>query len=336
MDDLDIRIYRALLHGETGPPFESEIRRSYRSVARRLGIDEVTANNRIKRFWKMGFLRGWQLVVNPELLGVSWTQTWFDVVPPAAKSEVISRVSSMDGVLTLSNYLGPGLTAIVMTRDGGDSHSSSSWSREKRSNVETISAVSGTNRIRIGDIRFPRPSVRPSPLDWRIIEAIQTNPRESYDAISRALRASSKTIKRRLGSLIDSQAVFVLPSFDPSALTGAMMADLVIFYSSRKSKAALDSEVVTRFDRILMRAELSDQRHGFFNLVVRNSSELGLLLNWVEEARPRLEDAFVELVVDRIEIYGSLGKVLDGMLARNTDGGWAAGGAVDRASRSTG
>lgn len=318
MDDLDVRIYRALLHGETGPPFESDIRRSYRSVARRLGIDEVTANNRIKRFWKIGFLRGWQLVVNPELLGVSWTQVWFDILHPATKSEAISRISSMDGILTLSNYLGPGVTAIMMC-DVSDSPLSFSRSRKKKgkSNMEAISAFSNTDQIRVGDIGFPRPSVQPSQLDWSIIEAIQTNPRESYDAVSRALRTSSKTIKRRLGNLIAGQAVFVLPSFDPSALTGAMMTDMVIFYASRKSKAVLDSEVVTRFERTLMRAELSDQRHGFFNLVVRSSSELRMLLSWVEEARPRLEDALVELVVDRIEVYGSLGKVLDRKLARN-------------------
>ena len=183
----------------------------YRSVARTLEIDEVTANNRIKRFWKIGFLRGWQLVVNPELLGVSWTQLWFDVLPPASKSEVISRINSMDGVLTLSNYLGPGLTAI-MINDGGDSPS---WTGKRR-NIEAISALSKTDKIQTGDIRFPRPSVQPSPLDWRIIKAIQTNPREGYDAISRALGTSSKTIKRRLGNLIDSQAIFVFPSFDPA------------------------------------------------------------------------------------------------------------------------
>jgi hypothetical protein len=46
---LGVRIYRKFFHGKIGPPLESDVRRSYRSMARKIGIDEVTIRNRIKR-----------------------------------------------------------------------------------------------------------------------------------------------------------------------------------------------------------------------------------------------------------------------------------------------
>jgi len=45
-----------------------------------------------------------------------------------------------------------------------------------------------------------------------------------------------KTVKRRLQKMIEEKALFVIPSWNPKALDGAIIADLVVFYANPGSK----------------------------------------------------------------------------------------------------
>src|SRR2546426_10162575 len=114
VDSLDVRVCRELFRDRTGPLLRSDFRRSYRSMARKLQVDEVTVRNRIKRFQQSGFLKGWQLIVNPRLLGVRFAQLWFDVRPPSAKDDLIRKLSLMHGVLAISDSYGSSLALVMM------------------------------------------------------------------------------------------------------------------------------------------------------------------------------------------------------------------------------
>ena len=304
MDSLDIRVCRELFRDRTGPVLQSDFRKSYRSVARSLRVDEVTVRNRIKRFQQSGFLKGWQLIVNPDLLGVRFAQLWFDVRPPSAKDDLIRKLSLMHGVLAISDSYGSSLTLILMY--------GSEISAKKE--FELIARMSNTQSLVRANIPFPVCAIELTHTDWKVIKAIQTDPRRSYSVISREVGMSQKTVKRRLQRMIEEGALFVIPSWNPKALDGAIIADLVVFYSNPESRTDLDNRIVSQFDELLISTRLSDIEHGFFNLLIRNISKAREILAWVNE-QPGVGKAFIELVQDRIEVYESFNEPVDKMLA---------------------
>ena len=124
--------------------------------------------------------------------------------------------------------------------------------------------------------------------------------------------------------MIEEGALFVIPSWNPKALDGAILADLVVFYTNPGSKADLDRRIVSQFDDLLVSTRLSDIEHGFFNFIIRNVSKAKEILTWVNE-QPGVGRAFIELVQDRIEVYESFNEPIDkklteaSMSIRHTD-----------------
>jgi len=269
-------------------------------VARKLRVDEVTVRNRIKRFQQSGFLKGWRLIVNPGLLGVRFAQLWFDVRPPSAKDDLIRKLSLMHGVLAVSDSYGSSL-ALVMMYEGEVS---------AKKEFELILEMSNAQSLVRANIPFPVCPIELSHTDWRIIKALQTDPRESYSVISREVGMSQKTVKRRLQRMIEERALFVIPSWNPKALDGAIIADLVVFYANPGSKTDLDKKIVSRFASLLVSTRLSDIEHGFFNFIIRNLSQAKEILTWVNEQHG-VGNAFREFVQDRIEVYESFNEPVD-------------------------
>jgi len=306
VDSLDVRICRELFRDRTGPLLQSDFRKSYRSVARKLRVDEVTVRNRIKRFQQSGFLKGWQLIVNPDLLGLRFAQLWFDVRPPSAKDDLIRKLSLMQGVLAVSDSYGSSLS-LVMMYEG-------EFSAKKE--FELIASMSNAQSLVRANIPFPGCAIELTHTDWRIIKALQTDPRQSYSVISRKVGMSQKTVKRRLQRMIEERALFVIPSWDPKALDGAIIADLVVFYANPGSKTDLDKRISSQFDNLLVSTRLSDVEHGFFNFIIGNVSKAKEILTWVNE-QPGVGSAFMELVQDRIEVYEAFNEPVDMKL---TDG----------------
>jgi DNA-binding Lrp family transcriptional regulator len=65
-DDLQVRILREL----TSPAsFRWNVRESYASIGKKLGVDAETVRKRVKRARERGFLQSWRLIPNPDALG---------------------------------------------------------------------------------------------------------------------------------------------------------------------------------------------------------------------------------------------------------------------------
>jgi DNA-binding Lrp family transcriptional regulator len=65
-DTLDLRIIK-----EIGTPrsMQWNVRESYASIAKRVGVDEETVRKRIKRQEKLGAIQGWRAVIHSNLIG---------------------------------------------------------------------------------------------------------------------------------------------------------------------------------------------------------------------------------------------------------------------------
>ena len=206
----------------------------------------------------------------------------------------------MHGVLAISDSYGSSL-ALVMMYEGEIS---------AKKEFELIASMSNAQSLVRANIPFPGCAIELTHADWRIIKALRSDPRRSYSVVSREVSMSQKTMKRRLRRMIEGRALFVIPSWNPKALDGAVIADLVVFYTNPGFKADLDQRIISQFDELLISTRLSDIEHSFFNLLIRNISKAKEILAWVNE-QPGVGKAFIELVQDRIEVYESFNEPVD-------------------------
>jgi len=301
LDSLDIRILRELWQGREGFPLEPDVRKSYRSMARRLKIDNVTFRNRLSRFYRSGYWKGTQLGVNPSLLGIKANLFWLlDVQLPLEKDVLIRELSLVQGVMVIIDYYGPSL-AVGTLLDG-------KISIEKQS--ELFAKLSGAREVIWVDLPFPKCKLELTPTHWRIVKAIRANPRQSYPVISKEVGVSVKTVKRRLQKMNEAGALFVMPLQNLKALEGAIVADLVVLYSNAEAKTDVDNRIISQFEEFLTLATMGDPKYGFFTFVIGKIWQAKEMLSWVKR-QPGVVRAFMGLVQDRIESYETFTRLLE-------------------------
>src|SRR4029077_14307025 len=113
LDELDVRIFRALLSEKPSAPFSTQVRASLRQVARDLGVDDVTVRNRFKRFQEKGFLSGWKVFPNPNLLGYRMMNVLVDTPPKSSKENMIMKLKLVHGIFVILDYHGDSLGIVL-------------------------------------------------------------------------------------------------------------------------------------------------------------------------------------------------------------------------------
>ena len=132
-----------------------------------------------------------------------------------------------------------------------------------------------------------------------------------YSAVAKELGFSSKTVKRRMQRLIEEKAVFVIPSMDPSALEGAMVADLLVRYSGREGTGVVNRRILSELDDCVIRAVVGDGDYGLFNLIITRISAVREIQEQVGSFAG-VASARVDIVQGRLEMYDELSELLEG------------------------
>src|SRR5687767_3485607 len=70
LDKIDIKIAKELFTDFTMPPRNAHVRRSFRSLASSIKIDQHAIRNRIRRLQEQGVIRRWYIAVNPAIFGL--------------------------------------------------------------------------------------------------------------------------------------------------------------------------------------------------------------------------------------------------------------------------
>src|SRR6476660_2412646 len=109
-DDLDIRIIRALASPLS---FQWDVRISYAHIAEGLKVDEETVRNRLRRMNDAQFLEGWQLILNPVLLGREAAIVELRVADSESKHEVIQRLKLIEGIMLVDDFYGRELAVLT-------------------------------------------------------------------------------------------------------------------------------------------------------------------------------------------------------------------------------
>jgi len=291
MDSLDIGIIREMLETKATSPVDSNVRKSLSSIARKLKVDENTVKNRIDRLRRSGFLRGWWVGINPNLVNQKMAQIWFDVKNASAKQEVIQKISLIPGVAVIKNLFGPSL-CVVLYYEG---------EQTLKKTTELISSIAGSSSVTFATEPFPTCKITLSNDDLRIITNLQKEPLKSYADIASELGLSSKTVKRRIIRLSEGDALYLLAELDPKFLSGGIACGLLIFYDDLRPKFLVE-EIVTYLGDQLIFANLDDLRHGYFALIITNLAMAQQILNWAL-AQKGVSSGRVDIVQEIISLY---------------------------------
>jgi DNA-binding Lrp family transcriptional regulator len=132
LDDLDVRIIREL--GSPSSP-QWNVRETYSSIAKRIGIDEDIVRRRVKRAERLGSITGWKMMINPRLIDCKAAALDLEVGDEGAKDKVISKLKKVDGVIKILNFRGKGLQLNMYYPN----------EQELEKKVELISSICGTS-----------------------------------------------------------------------------------------------------------------------------------------------------------------------------------------------
>ena len=112
-DELDVKIFRALMSESTVAGSSTQFKSTLRTIASRLGADDTTVTNRYKRLQQSGAMSGWQLMINPNFFACRMGDIMVDVQPESAKADMIRKLRLVDSVIMLMNFYGKAVRIFV-------------------------------------------------------------------------------------------------------------------------------------------------------------------------------------------------------------------------------
>jgi DNA-binding Lrp family transcriptional regulator len=270
LDKLDLRIMKVMLAGNGIPPGVPVMRKSFRSMAKDLRVDQGTIRSRMKKLRDQGTLKGWYLGISPALTGDSVVHAWLEVEHESDKSRLIDELVSVPGVERACNYLGPRISAVLLYREQKDLELS----------LKCIAISTRSNKLfhAPGAPGVPHQEIDES--DAAIIQSLREDPWKPYAAVAKELRFSAKTVKRRATRLFESGGMYVVPDLDLKTLQGAIPAELVVSYRSDELKAEATERIASHLTGELIFSHVSGLR-GYFALAVPNVSMVEAIGRWV-------------------------------------------------------
>lgn len=266
LDDLDVRILK-----EFGSPSSPQwnVRFSYAKVADRIGVDEETVRKRIIRMKEVGSLPKWLMKPNPYLLGQKGAGIDLDVAQEGNKSEAISKIKSVEGVVTILDFLGKGISVVLYYEDDA------ALGRM----AEKIGSICGSKPVVVRQA-FPRPEVVMKKVDWEIINVMTDDARMDLQEVADRTGATMRTIQRRLAKMIEGKAIYLSGRPIYGKMTG-LSCNFLIFCPDATKKQTMDMEVLSEVRR-LERSDIASKEYSLFTINCENPKEADEALAWLK------------------------------------------------------
>jgi DNA-binding Lrp family transcriptional regulator len=266
-DDLDIRIIKALASPHS---FQWDVRISFARVAAGLKIDEETVRNRLKHMNQVRFLKGWQLILNPWLLGREAAIVELRVDGSESKSEVISRLKLLEGVTLIDDLYGKELAVTTLYEN------SSTLERQ----VRLMASLCGDSTPVSWRLGFPPSKLIPTRTDWRIMQALRRDGRGRLSDVASNLHLSTRTVKRRMTQLVEGNAFYLDPVLNLENVGGVRCRFWVTSQTSWKH--AVDKAILAGLPRIIS-THTAPQEYSLFVAHLSNLREVDERLLWMKQ-----------------------------------------------------
>lgn len=265
-DTLDLRIMK-----EIGTPqsMQWNVRESYASIAKRVGVDEETVRKRIKRQEKLGAIQGWRAVIHPNLVGCVDAYVDLEVSNADKKEEILSQLKLLEGVIVITSFEGKGLFVMFYTEPG------EALSRK----IQLICSMCGTCDFIALNSYLPPCDLKLSATDWKIIWTIRDDPRKNLSEIAKEARVTTRTVNRRLTLLTERRAFFLmgLPNF--RQLVGTT-GNFLIFCSDGAKMSSAAKSIISRFENTAFAAVT--QSVIMCNIFFHNLSQAEQAYEWIK------------------------------------------------------
>jgi Lrp/AsnC family transcriptional regulator for asnA, asnC and gidA len=271
LDKIDIKIVKELFTDFIMPPRNAHVRRSFRSLAKSIKIDQHAIRKRIRRLQEQGVIRRWYIAVNPAIFGLKTVTLQF-FLPNSDKDEIIQKISSsFPNMGLMCNHLEPKLMVILYYRDAKDLDQ----------DIDKLMKITKATCMNKMPKLFTEYGAKLTESDWKIIGSLQEDPWKPYQAISKELKISSKTVKRRVEALAKGGAIYLLADVNMRAVEGIIPADLFIFYENRSN---INSAVKDK-TRLQISEYLGDQLVFFDPNFAPDMDHFGLILSSISKSQ---------------------------------------------------
>lgn len=238
MDRLDIRILRELFQARTVWPARPGMVTSYRRVARDLGAPPGTVRNRIREMARSGFLRGITVYPNPFVLGRRSNSYAIEVAPTVDKAGAVTAILRLPSVVFLENFhsrlVGVGIA------DTGD--------EDLQRTTAAIDRIAHAPGGLLSRVEHPPAGGPLGPAEWALLARLARGGFPTYAQLAAELKVSTRTLKRRLARLSATNAIMTFPRLDQRALRGAVAAELLVQFTSRRARDEAEQRVRDHLD----------------------------------------------------------------------------------------
>jgi len=271
LDRLDLGILKSLLLNNGVPPGYPTLRKSFRTIAKELGVDQGTVRKRIRAFQEQRVLKGWYLGISPGLTGHDVVYAWLSVENEDSKSRIIGKLLRETEVERVCNYLGPKLSLVLFCKKGAEPDTLRRL--EGRVGPGVTLHMQGRGNV---------PIYRPRTTELAIIGSLQRDPWRQFSVVAKEIGASSRTVKRVVSRLSDGGLTYMLPIIDLKALQGIVPVEVVVEYASPELKAEANSRILPYVKEGLVFSDIRGP-FGYFAIVVTNVSQVEQITRWVRQ-----------------------------------------------------
>lgn len=257
-DDLDVRLMRELVSPGS---FRWDVKESYSSVAKKLGIDEETVRKRLKRAQLAGVLEGFHLIPNPHLFRMESSAIELEVAEEAKKPGIVSQIRLLEGVVLIVDFHGSRLRAVVY-------HESDQALSRK---VQLIGLMCASREAIHWTESFPPCAMKMKRTDWTILKSLRKEARKSLVSVAEEVGASTRTVKRRFEKMIEENSFYLMPitSYEKSAV---VTCSFTVDCPDNLRKKSADSLVMSRLHRVIF-SNTSAKRYSVFTVLCNNFGE---------------------------------------------------------------
>lgn len=286
MDELDLKIFRALLTESAVAPSRDQINSSLKSIAKRLGADDATVNYRYKRLQESGCMSEWQLVVNPTLFGRALVDILVDVQPKSAKPDMIRKLKLVHEVAMMYDFYGSALMIAVMY-NGEES---------RLRTIELLSRITNTETLIQIRWALPRSSTKHlTETDMSIIHSLSKDARKSFVQVARELHLSVRTVRNHVARLRGENTIFSIPTLNIGGISGLIPVCLTYSYARDDVKSMADHAVRSHFEANYLSGAFADLKNARMLLGVSTMLDVEKCLEWTL-SQPWVANARVDIL----------------------------------------
>ncbi|HEY7588733.1 MAG TPA: AsnC family transcriptional regulator [Thermoplasmata archaeon] len=222
MDELDVGILRELSRGQVIWFGSLDPRLSAAEIGRRLRVDRGTVGARLRAWERSGFLRGHEVVPSPLLFGAAFAGGSLRVDDVTAKPRILADLGLVPGVVSAVDHVGAWMSLLYVfeVRD--------TLERSRQLLLRLEGVREATPCV---PFRAPEPAVAPSRLDWKILKALRRGAKRPLGVIASDAGVGTKTLTRRMETLIRGKAIWYVPLLDFARYTNATVARFLVTLS---------------------------------------------------------------------------------------------------------